>query len=114
MWVRGTVPGRSGAYCVMTGLLGRHIAMSENDPDPVDVVNRALELRLEAVALWEERMLGLTLAVVASVEGSADIFDLYPMHDPDNDPLDDLEDDLDDRDDLDDLDDPLDDLLVID
>ena len=63
----------------MAGLLGRPIVMSENDPDPVEVVNRALELRLEAVALWEERMLGLALAAAASVEGSADIFDFGPM-----------------------------------
>ena len=74
----------------MAGLLGRPIAMSENDPDPVEVVNRALELRLEAVALWEERMLGLVLAAVASVNGSADNFDFGPMPDHNNDPFDDL------------------------
>ena len=74
----------------MAGLVGRPIAMNENDPDPVEVVNRALELRLEAVALWEERMLGLALAAAASVEGSADIFDFGPMPDRNKDPFDDL------------------------
>ena len=63
----------------MAGVLGRPIAMSENDPDPVEVVNRALELRLEAVARWEEGMLGLALAAAASVEGSADIFAQCPI-----------------------------------
>jgi hypothetical protein len=76
----------------MAGLPGRPIAMSENDPDPVEVVNRALELRLEAVALWEERMLGLVLAAVASLNGSAehDNFDFGPMPDHNQDPFDDL------------------------
>ena len=77
----------------MAGVLGRPIAMSENDPDPVEVVNRALELRLEAVALWEERMLGLVLAAVASGHGSAehDNFDFGPMPDHNQDPFDDLQ-----------------------
>ena len=73
----------------MADLVGRPIAMNENDPDPVEVVNRALELRLEAVALWEERMLGLALAAAASVEGSADIFDFSQVPDH-KDPFDDL------------------------
>ena len=66
--------------------------MTENDPDPVEVVNRALELRLEAVARWEEGMRGLALAAAAaaSVEGSADIFDFGPMPDRNKDPFDDL------------------------
>ena len=73
----------------MAGLVGRPIAMNENAPDPVDVVNRALELRLEAVALWEERILGLALAASTSVDGSADIFDFGQVPDH-NDPFDDL------------------------